>query len=228
MNHNASGDAMIKNLFSIITLCIVLSFISRNAHAVFFTIQLKNGNKIKTEKYWKEGQNIRFFIQGGYVRLPEKLVEHIARSDSALSSKVLYYQPESSTDLSEEERLERTASLPGKEQKADIIKDIEDRISIYKTNIVNTTRNKSTYSSRKEKSIIDKAGIENRIAKIMKDSYITSKDRKERLELEESKLADIGQKINEFDDDIKRTEDMLVKQTRMKERLEKELARLSE
>lgn len=218
---------MIKNTFSIITLCIILSLISRNAHAVYFTIQLKNGNKIKTGKYWEEGQNIRFFIQGGYVELPNKIIKHIARSDGTLDSQRLYYPPESLPEFSVGEQLKETAFPSDDEQKADMINDIEDRISVTETNIENLNKNKNTYSNRREKYIIEKDKLYEKIEKLNKDSYITSKDLKERIGLQESKIADAEQKIKEIDTEIKRTEDMLASQKRMKKRLETELARLN-
>jgi septal ring factor EnvC (AmiA/AmiB activator) len=220
------GDAMIKNAF-FITLCIILSLISRNAHAVYFTIQLKNGNKIKTGKYWEEGQNIRFFIQGGYVELPNKIIKHIARSDGILDSGGLYYPPQSLSEFSEGEQLKETAFPSEDEQKADMINDIEDRISVTETNIENLNKNKKTYLSRREKYIIEKDKLYEKIEKLNKDSYITSKDLKERIGLQESKIADAEQKIKEIDTEIKRTEDMLASQKRMKKRLETELARLN-
>ena len=213
---------MIKNTFFITTLCIILSFISRNVHAVYFTIQLKNGNKIKTEKYWEEGRDIRFFIQGGYIRLPNKIIEHIARSDGTLKIESLYYPPKPS----EEEQIVKTAPPSTDEQKTDMINDIKDRISVTETNIENLIKNKNTYLSRREKQIKEKDKIQRKIGELNKDSYIPSKDLKERIELQESKIKDIEQKIEQIDVEIKRTEDMLGSQKRMKGRLQTELARL--
>ena len=41
-----------------------------NALAVYFTIQLKNGNELKTVKYWDEEGKITFYTGAGTVSIP--------------------------------------------------------------------------------------------------------------------------------------------------------------
>lgn len=195
---------------------------TRNAYAVYFTIQLKNGNTIKTEKYWEEGQNILFFTQEGLVGLPNKIIKHIAASDGNLTSGSVYYPPEPT----EEEQLIKAASISDESQKADIINDIKDRIDVIEANIENLKKNKQTYLNQRAKYIKDKQKAKKKFERLQGDSYITSEDLKDRIKLEESKIMDAEQKIEEVDGQIKNTQNMLDSQARMIKRLRNELIRL--
>jgi len=211
---------MIKNAYFII-ICLFLSFLSSNAYAVYFTIQLTNGNKIKTEKYTQEDQTICFYIDAGSVRLPNKIIKQIATSNGIMGSKTLYYPSQLSSEISENEQL--TEETGEDKKKTEIIAEIKDRISITEANIENLVKNIGFYLRKKERYNKDKERAGKRIEAIKGDSYLDSEDRKERGTLEQNKIMDAENKTKEVEQQIKSTEKMLENQKRMKKRLQKEL-----
>jgi hypothetical protein len=212
---------MIKNAYFIL-ICIFLSFLSSNAYAVYFTIQLTNGNKIKTEKYTQKDQTICFYIDAGSVRLPNKIIKQIATSNGIMGSKTLYYPSQLSSEISENEQL--TEETGEDKKKTEIIAELKDRISITEANIENLVKNIGFYLRKKERYNKDKERADERNEAIIRgDLYLDSKDRKERGTLEQNKIMDAENKTKEVEQQIKSTEKMLENQKRMKKRLQKEL-----
>ena len=117
--------------------------------------------------------------------------------------------------------------LIGNKAGAEIVSDLKDRIDVIDSNIVNLTKNRQIHINKKLMFTGTKEKAEERIEKMKKSSYITSKDLKERTDLEQSRIMDAESKIAESDGNIQNTEKMIKNQTRIKERLAAELVRQS-
>lgn len=214
---------MIRIVF-FIALCIAFLAGPLDAvHAGYFAIQLKNGNVLKTEKYWQDGQNIFFFTQSGTVGLPSSIINHISTTDGSLSTGTIYY-PDSEINNEQQDEVAGSASVNA--NKDQMMSDLQDRIAVADTNIINLARNKETYINQKEKYIQDKEKAQTRSSRLKSDPYVTSGDLRERTGLEEGKIMDADQKIKELDSQIQNTDNMIESQKRMKIRLENELAKL--
>lgn len=213
MNRNAFASAIFAILF----------FIVSDAYSAFYTIHLNNGNTIRTEKYFDMGKNIHFFLKSGSVGLPKKIIKHITTTDGSLNSSRLLYAPEAPQEEIPAEISYRSED----KQRAEVVDDITDRISVIDSNLDNLAKNKNSYIIQRENYIKNKIKTEERLEKLTNSPYITSEDLKERTELEQSKIMDIEQKIEENQAQINNTENMIENQKRMKKRLGSELARLN-
>ena len=215
---------MKSNIFFLAVWCIIASA-SSPAYAVYFTVQLKNGNTIKAENYWDDGSCARFFTREGFIVLPDSLIKDIAKNDGVLGSESVLFESEAEEAFLDEEGADEVAA-PGTLPASEMRQDLSDRLNVIASNIRNLNINRETYLQRRERYVRDATRADERIEALRNDSYITSGDLKERTELEQSKLLDAEQKISGIDAQIKSTEDMLQNQERMKSRLESELANL--
>ncbi len=212
-----------------IVLGITLLCITCTAEAVFFTIQLKNGNALETAKYWEEGSTVFFFMDGGTAGIPLRMIKHITASDGMLSSRGMYYPLAVLSESADEELLE-TAAVSDAEQKQEIIDDLTDRINVIETNIINLEKNKNTYLNKRAKYLQDKQRADSQIKdlNIRTNTYLSTNERQEKIEIEQSKALDAEEKIKNVDMQIKNTQDMIENQLRMKNRLKNELVRLQQ
>ncbi len=211
---------MAKKYVSFLVSSALTLAVATHAWGGYFTIYLHNGNSIKTEKYVKKNSDLLFYTEAGSAIIPGKLIKQIGSNDGILTSSV-YYQPQSPDEAS------GLAKLDVQNKKTEeIIADINDRISVTETNIVNLLKNKETYAKRKQRYGSDKERAQKRIDTLQQDSYISSKDLNERRDLEQRKISDADTKINETNQEIQNTEKMLESQKRMKQRLENELQRM--
>jgi len=219
------GDRMMKILNIIIAVVVsILLYASHNAYAVYYTIQLKNGNEIKSDKYWKEGEIIRFYTKEGVVGIPDKIIGQIVTMTGTVD---LQSKDEVMEALSSEVQPEQTEALAGDtgSKRDEIIDDIKDRIIVIESNLETLTKNRSLYISQNEQYQQQKQKAEERIQKLKNDPYVNPKDSKDSIDFEESKLKDIEDKITGAEAKIQNADRMIEAQMRMKERLEGEMAK---
>jgi hypothetical protein len=206
--------------------------VAKNAQAFNFTIQLHNGNEMKTAKYWEEGDKISFYARSGTVSLPKSAIKNITRVDGSLESEPVYLSSEILTEEIEEPGFETSlaeeASGYTAEQKEEFIGDIKDRLSIIASNLENLNRNQAMYRRQREGYEEDMARARERIAEINRDSVMGPDERNDRIQLEEAKIQDASTKIARMDDKLRNNARMIDAQNQMKARIEKELSGLTQ
>jgi len=202
----------------------ILVYASYNAYAVYYTIQLKNGNEIKSDKYWQEGEVIRFYTKEGVVGIPEKIIGKIVTMTGTVD---LQSKDEVMEALSSEAQPEQTeaAGRDDSGKKDELLDDIKDRIVVIESNLETLTKNKSLYVTQNEQYQQQKQKSEERIQNLKNDPYVNPKDSKDSIDFEESKLKDIQDKITANEAKIQNADKMIEAQMRMKERLEGEMAK---
>jgi len=224
-----SGDIMNKNYLWIIG-SIVLLLIAINAQAFYFTIQLQNGNEMKTAQYWEDGDKISFYARSGTVSLPKKAIKNITRVDGSLESEPVYLSSDILTESTEEPGYEAPfaeTSGFGAEQTEEFIGDLRDRLSIITSNRENLLRNQDMFRRQREGYEEDQERARERIATINEGTVQDPTARSERIQLEEAKIQDAKTKIERVDDKIRNNARLIDAQDKMKARLEKELAGLT-
>jgi hypothetical protein len=215
----------------IVILAVVLLLIAANStQALYFTIQLKNGNEITTEKYWEDGDKIRYFTEAGSVALPRSMIKSIARNDGELGGERAYFSTDFLAGLEDEDSTQADDTpMPSTAdaQKQEIIADIKDRIMVIENNLVNLERNRQTYTLQRDKHQEDVLRAQERIKAFERDRMTSREYTNEYIELERSKKLDAEAHLERLNEQIQNTSQMHEKQQRMKERLENELAKLT-
>jgi len=209
---------------------IVLLLIAINAQAFYFTIQLQNGNEMKTAQYWEDGDKISFYARSGTVSLPKKAIKNITRVDGSLESEPVYLSSDILTESTEEPGYEAPfaeTSGFGAEQTEEFIGDLRDRLSIITSNRENLLRNQDMFRRQREGYEEDQERARERIATINEGTVQDPTARSERIQLEEAKIQDAKTKIERVDDKIRNNARLIDAQDKMKARLEKELAGLT-
>jgi len=222
---------MNKHCFWIIG-SVVLLLIAINAQAFYFSIQLHNGNEMKTAQYWEEGDTIRFYTQSGTVSLPKATVKNISRVDGSLESETVYVSPEIVNPPDEESDYETPLPEPdqaeaGAERTEEYIADLRDRLSIINANVENLERNRDMYTRQRESYEQDRERARQRIEQINSESLVSAADRTERVQLEEARISDAEAKMARVDEQVRNNARLVDAQNKMKARLEKELAGLT-
>lgn len=200
------------------------------AHALFFTIELKNGNKISTEKYWESDDAIHFFTEGGSAALPKEMVAAITSSEGDLGSEHVYFSSDFLAGVNQEDEINAVKSRVAAaqdDQRQEIIDDITDRINIIDTNLINLEKNRQTMLRQREKFTEDRQNAEAKLEEYRKDTYTNEWNTEQYLEVQRSKILDAEQKTLEVETQLKTLAATEKNQQRMKERLEKERAKLT-
>ncbi len=221
---------MSKNYLWIIG-SITLLLIAINAQAFYFTIQLHNGNEMKTAQYWEDGDKISFYARSGTVSLPKAMIKNIMKVDGALESEPVYLSADPLTDATEEPDYE-TPLLEdkpgfGAEQTEEFKADLRDRLNIIGSNLENLERNKEMFMRQREGYEQDRAKATERIAATDKETLLSADERTDRMQLENAKIQDAEAKITRVDDQIRNNARLIDAQNNMKARLEKELGGLT-
>ncbi len=209
---------------------IVLLLIAINAQAFYFTIQLKNGNEMKTGQYWEDGDKISFYARSGTVSLPKKAIKNITRVDGSIESEPVYLSSDLLTKSTEEPGYEAPLAETsgfGAEQTEEFIGDLRDRLSIIASNRENLMRNQDMFRRQRAGYDEDQERARERMATINKDSVMGPDERSSRLQLEEAKIKDAKTKIERVDDKQRNNARQIDAQDTMKARFEKELAGLT-
>lgn len=223
------GDTTMTVRFSICCALLIGCFICiswERAGAVSYTIQLKNGNELKSDKYWEEGEVIRFYTTEGIVGIPKKIVAQIVTVTGNID---LQTKKEVSKALDQEDQqLEEIAGTKRQEGQRDeeVINNIKDQIVVIDSNLEALAKNKNLYGTQLEQYRQQKQKSEERIRTLTTDRFVTAEDNKESIKFEQSKIKDFEDKIRELEEKIERTEKMIEAQTRIRERLEGELMRI--
>lgn len=211
----------------------VLLLVAINAQAFYFSIQLHNGNEMKTAQYWEEDDSIKFYTRSGTVSLPKAMVKNISRVDGSLESETVYISPDIVNLPSEDSEV--AAPLPespeagaGAERTEEFVADLRDRLSIINANIENLERNRDMFMRQREGFEQDRERARQRIEQIGTESLVSADDRTERIQLEEARISDAEAKMARVDDQIRNNARLIDTQQTMKARLEKELSRLTQ
>jgi len=222
---------MNKPCFWIIGSLVVL-LIAINAQAFYFSIQLHNGNEMKTAQYWEDEDSIRFYTHSGTVSLPKAMIKNISRVDGSLESETVYVSPDI-VDMPDAEGdgavplSDMAPAGPGAIGDEEFIADLRDRLSVISANIENLERNRALYMRQREGFEQDRERARQRIEQFSSESLVSAADRNERIQLEEAKISDAENKMTRVDEQIGNNARLLDTQNNMKARLEKELADLS-
>jgi hypothetical protein len=134
------------------------------AWSASYQLQLKNGNAIKTSRYWEEGDEIKFYQYGGVVGVPRSNVIGIKSSDTKLEDyKEVLPTEANMKDLKIRDAIEKP--MNNKEVKTDGSPDKDAPMD--KTALVDASYYKSQKAALKEK--LDDALERNREATRRKD-----------------------------------------------------------
>ncbi|MCX8044141.1 MAG: hypothetical protein N3B18_08455 [Desulfobacterota bacterium] len=201
-----------------------LFFSYQPAHAVYYTIQLSNGNEIKSDKYWEDGDMVRFYVKEGVVGIPKKIIAQIVTNTGTVD---LYTKEQVLSAVAEEEVVQQEGApvKQGGQTDEEFINNIKDQIVVIESNLEALAKNKSIYAAQIEQYRQQKQKSEERIRTLSADRFVTVADNKQSIEFEQSKIKDLDDKIKDMEEKIARTDKMIEAQTRMRERLEADLAR---
>ncbi len=223
---------MKKPLIIIFLFSVMYGLSIHECRAVYFTIELNNGNEIKTANYQDTKDSIFFYTSGGSVTIPKNIIKKIAKHEGELGSQKVYYSSEiqEEFDLGDEpDDAPVQEPVPESEQqKQKLIDDLQDRINIIETNIVNLTKNKQTYLNRREQIIKDREKSERLLEEFKNDNYTSNEYIDARIEREKNKIKDAEMKLLRIDEQIENTEKNLEIQRRRKERLQSQLSGLQQ
>lgn len=211
-------------IISLLLAAIFIGAASQVVYAVYYTIQLTNGNEIKSDKYWEDGDMVRFYTKEGVVGIPKKLIGKIVTSTGTIDLQTQEQVLEAIKDeqQSEQSELPAAAEVNKNEER---LNDIKDQIVVIESNLETLTKNRTLYTAQLEQYQQQKQKSEERVRALTSDRFVTAKDSKESIEFEQSKIKDFEDKIREAEEKIQRTDKMIEAQKRMRERLEGELAR---
>lgn len=201
-----------------------------SAHALFFTIELRNGNKISTEKYWESDNAIHFFTEGGSAAVPKAMVAEITSSEGDLGSEHVYFSSDFLSGVNQDDEINAVRSRVAAaqdDQRQEIIDDITDRINVIDTNLINIEKNRQTLLRQREKYADDRQNAAAKLEEYRKDTYTNEWNTEQYLEVQRSKILDAEQKILDVETQLKTMAATEKNQQRMKERLEKERAKLT-
>ncbi len=211
---------------------LVLLLVSMNAHASYFSIQLHNGNEMKTAQYWEDGDKISFYTRSGTVSVPRSMIKNIAKIDGSLENETVYVSPELLA-IPGEEAAEELPAPPeetgaGAERAEEFIADLRDRLSIISSNIENLNRNRELFMHQREGYEQELQRAQGRIEEANNESLLSASDRADRVQLENAKISDIESKIARVDEQLRNNGRLVDAQNKMKERVERELAGLTQ
>lgn len=210
---------------------LVLLLVAINAQAFYFSIQLHNGNEMKTAQYWEDGDKISFYTRSGTVSVPREMIKNIAKVDGSLESETVYITPELLGIMDEEPEDElmppQEETGVGAERTEEFMADLRDRLSIINANIENLGRNRELFMRQREGYEQDRQRAQDRIAEAEGESLLSAADRAERIQLENAKTSDTEAKIARVDEQLRNNARLIDAQNKMKARVEKELADLT-
>jgi len=207
-----------------------LLLIAINAQAFYFSIQLNNGNEMKTAQYWEDGDKISFYTRSGTVSVPRAMIKNIAKVDGSLENETVYVSPELLAIPAEE--TEEELPLPeegnGAERTEEFIADLRDRLSIINANIENLDRNREVFLRQREGYEQELQRAQDRISEANEESFLSAADRTDRIQLENAKISDVEAKMARVDEQLRNNARLVDAQNKMKERVEKELGGLTQ
>lgn len=208
----------------------VLLLIAINAQAFYFSIQLNNGNEMKTAQYWEDGDKISFYTRSGTVSVPRAMIKNIAKVDGSLENETVYVSPELLAIPAEEteEELPLPEEGDGAERTEEFIADLRDRLSIINANIENLDRNREVFLRQREGYEQELQRAQDRISEANEESFLSAADRTDRIQLENAKISDVEAKMARVDEQLRNNARLVDAQNKMKERVEKELGGLTQ
>ena len=75
-----------KKTAFLLAVCLTVIFFSSTSHAVFFTLQLKNGNELITDHYTEDSNAIiHFYTNEGAVSIPKSTIKSIKSNDGSVA-----------------------------------------------------------------------------------------------------------------------------------------------
>lgn len=210
----------------------VLLLIAINAQAFYFSIQLHNGNEMKTAQYWEDGDKISFYTRSGTVSVPRAMIKNIAKVDGSLENETVYVSPEllaiPSEETEEELPLPEEDTGASAERTEEFIADLRDRLNIINANIENLDRNRELFMRQRDGYEQERQRAQDRVAEANEESLLTASDRADRIQLENAKISDAEAKMTRVDEQLRNNARLIDAQNKMKERLERELGGLTQ
>jgi hypothetical protein len=209
----------------IILSAVITLHVSKVAFAEHFIIKLTNGKEIVVNKYWDEGNTIRFYTDGGSVGIPKENIQDIVSQTADAPAKAagkqiisLPYNAAAEQDLTAEGSPATSEKQTEKEQRA-----IKEKIEIAKSNTATLTERKKKFESQRTTAFDAKLKAEAQLEKVRAAPYMTTADRKQAEESEQRKIIDAETQIKDADQALANAEEMLAKQELLLKNLEDQL-----
>lgn len=211
----------------LLNVCIFF-FCIKTVDASWFIIQLKNGKEIPVKQYWEEDNMVRFYMEGGYVSISRNSVETITRREGDVEQ--IFFDDYEERFFLEEEPFVEEREVASLEDLHDdeLRRDIKDRLYVTDINLQNLNRNRSIYEGRREEFVREKRAAQRTLEELSRERFVTSADLVERRGLAEKRMEAAEVRIDDIEQQIQQTDQMIASQERLKERLRDELARLGD
>ncbi len=212
------------------TLCAAIILTPCISHAVYFTLQLKNGNELITDHYTEDGNGvIHFYTNEGAVAIQKTAIKSIKSNDGSVAFDTDEDKKNTGKAVFAEESAEEPAALPPQkegESDKDRINSINDQIFIINANLENLAKNRGIFLSQQEQFQQQKQKTEDKIAALKKSSDANAQGTRDTIDLEQAKVKDLEAKLVDLDMRIKNNDQITEAQQRIKQRFEADLQKL--
>ena len=219
-----------KKITFILAACLTAVVFTSTSHAVYFTLQLKNGYEIETGQYTEDSNAIIHFYtnEGGAVAIPKSTIKSIKSNDGSIAIEMDDEQKKAANKSLLEENLdEQVVAVPKeKENDKDRLNSINDQLFVINANLENLSKNKNIFISQQEQFQQQKQKTEEHIATLKKSADAEMQGTKESIELDQAKVKDLDSKLSDIDQRIKNNDQIYEAQQRIKQRFEADLAKL--
>lgn len=200
-------------------------------HAIYFTLQLKNGNEIITDQYSEEANGtIHFYTNEGAVSIPKSTIKSIVSNDGSIALDIEDEQKKAINQVYPNEYPEDEAAAEPKEQSTDKerLNSIKDQLFVINANLENLARNKNIFISQQEQLQQQKQKSEERIKSLQKSPDADMRGTQDAIVLEQTKVKDIETKLADLEQRINNNAQIYEAQQRIKERFEADLAKIKQ
>ncbi len=216
----------LKKKTAIILAAFLLSVVfTGTSHAVYFTLELKNGNEIITDHYSEDSSGvIHFYTDEGAVAIPKSTIKSIKSNDGSVEIDIEDEQQKSLDSNFIEESADEGVATPGEnETKKDRINSINDQLFVINANLENLGKNKNIFISQQAQFQKQKIKSENRLMELSNSADADMKSTQDSIELEETKVRDLESKLTDIDQRLKNNEQIYEAQMRIKQRFDEDL-----
>lgn len=218
-----------KKAATLIAACLMALAFSGTGHAVYFTLQLKNGNEIITDHYSEESDGtIHFYTNEGAVSIPKSAIKSIVSNDGSVALDIEDEQKKAINQVYPDEYAEEDAVAEPVEQGTDKerLNSIKDQLFVINANLENLARNKNIFLSQQEQLQRQKQRSEERIETLKKSADADMRPTQDAIELEQTKIKDMEAKLADIEQRIKNNDQIYEAQRRIKQRFEDDLAKM--
>jgi len=218
-----------KTIAFLLAACLTAILFSSTSHALYFTLQLKNGNEIITDHYTEDSNAvIHFYTNEGAVAIPKSTIKSIKSNDGsvAIDMEDELKKAATKTLMDESPEGEPVAEPKESETGKDQVNSINDQLFVINANLENLAKNKNIFLSQQEQFQQQRQKSQEHIAALKKEIARNELGNKDVLELEETKVKDLDSKLIDLEQRIKNSDQILEAQQRIKQRFEADLAKL--